>query len=638
MKKIVIILLSLSAIVIVAMAGVVITLTTPAATSMVNLVLHHSGMEKVRIEQVRYQFPWHLTLNGVSIQLPKPEVSQQPTSDNTWYLPQIDLWASPQVWSAGRWQLNSVLVDGVNLRQLPALGQLTDQIEVEQIALRHFDLAIGDVVLRDANLQIRQPEWQSADQKLPYGAIQLSSEQLYLRGQAFNKLLIDGQFKPADSTIYGFSFQWRGSELSGQAEQYPDGWSLINVTASKLKLDQQALTLLQQSLAELNQRVQHINSLDLLSSSLQLGELTVNNLDASLENITLDHSLWQQSDGYLSFEADNLNWGELQLVSPRARLSLDGGIHIEEFDTDLLQGRLQLSGTITPESIGLKQLSLDGVKWLGEPAELPELPLSLPSQFTVDRLDVHNSQFIQLNQSPYWQLSGLYIDGQQLELIRNDQPGLWQGKAEITVNSASYDQWRATQSVMESHADNGDWYLDRLMIPLEQGYLDASGHWQRGQANQPWQLDLHLDGFPTELVSNWLPEYLELSALLDLEASGAGFSGNYPLFAHSLNGKATVGLREATLIAQDSQPQLTHSLVLPLELDSLQLRAKRGMITASGGNISGPELTGQLQMAVDLVELSSSQVQLNIKQPCQLQQLDLLTGTITAEPLCSDRE
>ncbi|MCG6336553.1 AsmA family protein, partial [Vibrio alginolyticus] len=143
---------------------------------------------------------------------------------------------------------------------------------------------------------------------LPYGELQLSAEQFYWQGEALNNVLIDADYKAQDSTVYGASFQWRGGEFSGQAEQYPAGWSLVNVTISKLDLKDDLSTLSAPWWQLAKPYLHHINSLDVLSSNLQLGEAKLTNLALSLENLTVDQSLWQQDSGYLSLNAESADW------------------------------------------------------------------------------------------------------------------------------------------------------------------------------------------------------------------------------------------------------------------------------------------------------------------------------------------
>ncbi|KOO09926.1 hypothetical protein AKJ18_36875, partial [Vibrio xuii] len=93
--------------------------------------------------------------------------------------------------------------------------------------------------------------------------------------------------------------------------------------------------------------VTHINSLDILESSFEFAGWHFDKLDASLENIALTRSVWQQQQGYLSFDADSATREQLQFTSPTAKLGFTPqGVSFDEFDADFKQGRLQLSGLV----------------------------------------------------------------------------------------------------------------------------------------------------------------------------------------------------------------------------------------------------------------------------------------------------
>ncbi|MDE1017380.1 AsmA family protein, partial [Escherichia coli] len=81
---------------------------------------------------------------------------------------------------------------------------------------------------------MKHAQWRAHEQLLPYGELQLSADQFYWDGEAFDKVLIDADYTTNDSTVYGASFKWRGANFSGQAEQFDSGWSLINTTISHL--------------------------------------------------------------------------------------------------------------------------------------------------------------------------------------------------------------------------------------------------------------------------------------------------------------------------------------------------------------------------------------------------------------------
>ncbi|WP_322529665.1 AsmA family protein [Vibrio fluvialis] len=263
----------------------------------------HLWPEKLTFSELDYEYPLHFRLHNVTLE----------TSANPLSFQQVDIWLSPQLFHQDKWVIDSVLLDGANFSDGLPDNDFLAQLQLNQLALHNIDFANHGLIARGVNLQVKKPIWNNAKQWLPYGELQLSAEQFYWQGEALNNVLIDADYKAQDSTVYGASFQWRGGEFSGQAEQYPAGWSLVNVTISKLDLKDDLSTLSAPWWQLAKPYLHHINSLDVLSSNLQLGETKLTNLALSLENLTVDQSLWQQDSGYLSLNAESADWHGLQM-------------------------------------------------------------------------------------------------------------------------------------------------------------------------------------------------------------------------------------------------------------------------------------------------------------------------------------
>ncbi|GAK82858.1 hypothetical protein JCM19238_401 [Vibrio ponticus] len=43
-------------------------------------------------------------------------------------------------------------------------------------------------------------------------------------------------------------------------------------------------------------------------------------------------------------------------------------------------------------------------------------------------MDINNAQLIQINDKPFWQASGVNVEGKQLALKQNNKLGLWQAR------------------------------------------------------------------------------------------------------------------------------------------------------------------------------------------------------------------
>ncbi|WP_322529664.1 AsmA family protein [Vibrio fluvialis] len=148
-------------------------------------------------------------------------------------------------------------------------------------------------------------------------------------------------------------------------------------------------------------------------------------------------------------------------IEPTFKLEFrPGNITISDFATELLQGSIQLSGDIQPSGIHLHQLTARGIKWFAEQQQdWAWLDSDLPAlkNLTIDQWDLNNLQLIQLTHKPFWQLSGLNVEGRNTELNRDGRWGLWNGKLSISANSASIGSLVSSQGVVEMSSKEAHW-------------------------------------------------------------------------------------------------------------------------------------------------------------------------------------
>ncbi|EPQ8525530.1 AsmA family protein [Vibrio vulnificus] len=594
--------------------SILVSLQTRYASQVFNQLSQFSGLG-MQAESVHYQYPDHFSFKNVSF-----------THNEVSYVEQLEIWLSPELYANGRVQVASVLLDGLSLQTGLSRSPKTfipSTVQIHQLAISNLDYADNQLSARGIKFQVKQPQWQRSDQFIPFGEIQFSAEQLYWQGEAFNQPLLDIDYKPQDSTLYGLSLSWRGAKVSGQAEQYPQGWSLVNVTVEGLDLSQQQLTsILAKPWERFGSQITHINSLDILRSSLALEDYRLINFELSSENLTLPFSLWQQQQGLISFSAESVQDQHNVWVEPRIKLTLDPNtINVEEASAQWQQGNLLFSGTIKPDAIALDQLMVNNVKWAAEqPGEGAWLWhwLENASYVSVERLNIERSQFIQLIRQPYWQLSGLNIDGEKLRLKQEQQLGLWQGKLRATAANASYQDILSSHPLVEMHSDNGLWQLDRLFAPLKQGYIEAYGQLQLNSLSKPWQATLNADGLPMGLLLSQLPLPFDLNAISSIDVSATGLGGDWAMFSHSLTGGIHARLHEAYTPFDEGN-------ILPLQVSEISLSMERGKLTLAPVKLQGPDIEGTIGGASDLTAPEQGGIRYQVKMGCQQLSGDMMS-------------
>ncbi|MDG3086848.1 AsmA family protein [Vibrio hannami] len=598
------------------------------ASSIVNRISQHLSLP-VTVYDAEFNLPNHVSLTGVDIE----GLQETPIS-----ISKLDIWITPSSLFSSRPTIDSILIDGISLQQ--GIPQLPENMAVslKQLAIKNLDYSDGDIIGRDINIQIKDPQFSDNSLPIPFGTIQFSAEQIYWRGEALDALLIDADYKPDSSTIYGLSFDWRGGKFSGQAEQYESGWSLVNFTIDGLRLTvNQWQKISQLGLGDIRDYVDHVNSLDVLKSSVETPLISMSNFDLSLENVKLKSDMWNQDSAYASMDADNITIHDQNLIEPAFQLELDDKkIVIKEFDTEFQQGLINTKGVLTPNSADLDFLNISGLKWIPESAGETDFitdTLSNVQFLNINTLEVKRSQFIQLNKGVRWQLSGLNAEGKQLSVIKDGKWGLWQGKLDISANSASYDNLLSSQMFLRMQNDEGMWSLQEAFIPLENGLIEATGTFDLSRVSQPWRFEVSADGIPLKFFSHWYSFPIDVEGITEFQLSTSGLGGDNLMFNHSLNAELIGTIREASLINEsDEEESFTPH---PIQFSDIQVNASRGQIELKPLKIEGESLKGLLEAKVDLLDIENSQMKLSLEQECQKKEWDLISGSESLNIHCS---
>ncbi|WP_261885914.1 AsmA family protein [Vibrio pomeroyi] len=617
------------AIAVAVIAALLLSLQTQYRADVANFFIKHTIEQPVLIEDVEYQTPYHITLMGI--------IQSQSEKQPPLYIDKVDIWFSPDSLLETKLVLDSVLISGLQLEadDLDTLKQLFTQpnLKLRQLAINSLDFSTPDFNARGIDLQIAEPVWDNQSSLLPYGKTQLSASQLYWQGEAFDNLLIDLDLKPSDSTLYGASFDWRGAKISGQAEQYQHDWSLVNVTIDSLRLnEEQTQSLLNKEWDVAGIQINHINSLDMLRSDVEWKDGHLAAFDASLENIQLPFELWKQQKAIFSLQAEGVTLDNDQFIDPSLKLNLNPNqILVEDFYTQFLQGSIQLNGKVTPTAIDLAQLDIQGIKWITESQDnhLPAARL-IPwltelQQASIDRLNVERTQLIQLANKPYWQVSGLHVEGHHVQLLQDRKLGLWQGKLMASANDASYQNILSAQPVVEMNSEQGKWTLTRLFMPLKNGYVEANATLDFNQISKPWSIDISADGLPISPMLQQLELPLDATGYGEFELQAAGLYGDSLMLGYSTTGQLTGSVRQGVMTFNDTLSETSTDNVF--EIPELNANFDRGRFTLEPMHIIGASaveegsqrvqtLNGEVTGELDLLKTELHTLSITLSDPC----------------------
>ncbi len=382
-------------------------------------------------------------------------------------------------------------------------------------------------------------------------------------------------------------------------------------------------------------KITHFNSLDILGSSIETPNFQITNGDFSVENLSLLNGVWQQKDGYISFSAESIHYLDHLWLEPAFESYFDNNlISIEALSFEFEKGLVKMVGELTPHSVYLKNLDIDGIKWF---YELPEDTLVIKNYFNsldqllIDDVKIRRSQFVQIAHQPNWQFSGLSVDGKHLALIKQNRVGLWDGQVSVTANNASFKSLLTSQPIITMQSREGIWQLNEAFIPLENGLIEATASYSLSQPSQPWRLEAFADGLPIDLFSDWVSLPVDIEATAEFQIGLNGLGGDALMLKHSLTGQLVGSLRDAFLLQdiESDQPE-----IIPFESSEFSISADRGRIDIAPILINGNRITGRLRGNVDLVQTDDNSISLELTDGCIKQSFELINGTRQEKNTC----
>jgi hypothetical protein len=599
-------------------------LHTRYITPLSQWVVDHTLSEKVTFEKVSYQYPLHFQFHTIYIDQEKPPINN------------IDVWINERIIEDHRLALDSLLIDGLVINPSFTQPALFKYIRLHQLALKNLSYSTDAFQAQEIDIQIREPRWLSDKQIIPYGDIQLYVAHSTAYNQQLEALLIDGRFDRDTSKIRGLSFKWQHGAVSLRAEQQVGSWYINTLTMDKFHVSKQESNHWDLSpLMWLKEHVSNIERLDILNSSIEWQDLSVSNLDLSASDLALQKSnLWQQH-GEISFNAQSIVWKQQQWLDPNIQLKLTPNqIDIKDFNTTTREGYINLSMTIQPDEIHIRDLKIRGMKYYIENNDDTQwyqwLLDHAPNNLTIDKFVLRNSQIIQLQKAPYWQITGANGTIKQAEILRSGKLGLWNGSLTLSANSASYNDVLSYQGVIEMHSKDNQWSLDRLFLPFEKGYIEAHAAVELSEQSTPWSLQLSADGFPLSLFTM---SPIPLSGIGEAEINMSGLAGDSTIFRHTLSGDATLSIRQGMI----NLPQKNQSLMQPFTLKNMQLVSDRGRLLIKPTTINGASFNGSIQAHWDLAKSEQKEFELQLRTACQhwtysLEKRQLVTDATYCQP------
>jgi hypothetical protein len=577
--------------------------SSPYATDIVNRYLLPEIAGISSTEKASFQFPDTLTLQGVQL-----------NDTHKTYIELVEAQLNWELTAPSTLNIPSLLLAGLNIQHKEVINELSllhsTHLDIDHIAVRNIDLAIEGVIARNLSVQISQPVLSSdAAYGIAKGQLKMQLDQLYWQGEALDNIYLDMDIFPGESKVYALNFAWNKATFVTQAQQQGENWRLINTQIDKLNYKQGELSqVANDSLNWVIDKLLSVDNLSVTNSHFYLDRDRVENLQLNIAQINAPFDLWQQSTE-LSLDADNIVWqGELWL-SPIVIASLtQDSLNIEQLSTVLHQGQINLSGQITPNALTLSELSVRGLKWhIEHPSQL-QLLQSLSGQYddiTIKQAKINNAQVIYLASKNLWQVSGLDVEGDDLTLRNQGQFALWSGRLTASANTLNAFGLYSAQPWLDTHNREGNWVIDDLYIPLENGLIDTKASMDMRLPSRPWSLVVDGFGIPSQTLLQPIIPQLNWLGFGDVSLDLSGLGGDAAMLSHSLTGDSSIELRDLQLSIPSGE--------FIIEADPINLQFERGRYLLPKANLNGNGIQGAVYGEGDLLTPESSELVFEIK-------------------------
>ncbi len=285
-----------------------------------------------------------------------------------------------------------------------------------------------------------------------------------------------------------------------------------------------------------------LGRVDVTDARLEGPGWAATDLDISLRNLTLVNGSWQSDDGKVSMNASEVVYGSLHFLDPIVNADLSAqGVALRQFSSRWEGGMVRTSGDWqrAGNALTLDELALAGLEYT-LPADWKKrwqekLPAWLQT-VTVKKLSGSRNLIIDIDPEWPFQLTALDAWGNNLQLARNGEWGIWGGNATLNAAAATFNRVDVRRPSLTLNATPSTIAISELSAFAGQGMLQATATISQ-LPQRMTTVSLNGRAVPVNVLHNWgWPQVpLEGDGNLQLTASGS-LAADAPL-RPSVNGQ-----------------------------------------------------------------------------------------------------
>ncbi|EOC1344109.1 AsmA family protein [Cronobacter dublinensis] len=372
--------------------------------------------------------------------------------------------------------------------------------------------------------------------------IALSAGSLTLNGMPASNVLVQGEINNNEVTITNLGADIARGALTGNARRLANGgWVVDTLRLSDIRLQtDKAVSDFLKPLTTLPSLA--LGRIDVTDARLEGPGWAATDLDISLRNLTLANGSWQSDDGRVSMNASDVVYGSLHFLDPIVNADLSAqGVALRQFSSRWEGGMVRTSGSWQREgnALTLDELALAGLEYT-LPADWKKhwqetLPAWLQS-VTVKKLSASRNLIIDIDPQWPFQLTALDAWGNNLQLARSGEWGIWGGNATLNAAAATFNRVDVRRPSLTLNANPSTIAISELSAFAGQGMLQATATISQ-LPQRMTTLSLNGRAVPVNVLHQWgWPQVpLEGDGNIQLTASGS-LAADAPL-RPSVNGQ-----------------------------------------------------------------------------------------------------
>ncbi|WP_435928396.1 AsmA family protein [Dryocola sp. BD613] len=422
----------------------------------------------------RWASPMHLTFSNVTFGR-----KGQPA---TLVAQDVDIGLSSRQFSAPL-HVDTILLKKGTLNLSPDSAPLPFQADMLQLS----DMALNSPAtgwdLRAQRVNGGVKPWQPERGKVlgSTADIQFSAGSMMLNGVPASNVLLQGAINQGRVTLSTIGADMARGSLTGTANRNADGsWHIGSLRLNDIRLQtDKSISAFLAPLATVPSL--EVDSLEITDARLEGKDWAVTDLDLSLRNMTLANGGWQSDDGRLSLNASEFINGTLHLNDPIVNVDFtQQAAVLRQFTSRWERGMVRASGQWLRDD---KHLMLDEVVLAGLEYTLPAdwkkrwlepVPEWL-NKVTIKKLSANRNLIIDIDPTFPFQLTALDGMGNNLEVVRDRQWGLWDGNISLNAAAATFNRVDVRRPSIALTANTNQISVTELSAFAGKGMLEATG-------------------------------------------------------------------------------------------------------------------------------------------------------------------